>query len=113
MYRNGDPEGALKMYVKAIEADPRTPHPHYNTARILSERKELDKAIQSYRQATEVDSEYVLGFRALGEAFEGKGDYAAAMKYYKRVVGLSFDPSYWPSKVEQMITFLTGSGLPY
>ena len=111
--RSGDTDSAIKMYAKAIEVDPRMPQPHYNTGLILSDRKELEKAMQSYRQATEADPEFVTGFRAWAEALEGKGDYAAAMQHYRRVVSLSFEPSYWPGKVEQMVTFLTGAGLPF
>jgi len=46
---------AIEAYKRALQADPKAPHIHYNLGLIFKERGELDRAIKMFERALEIN----------------------------------------------------------
>lgn len=57
-----------------------------NLARILSSRKDIEKAIEQYRSIESIRPDYVPALMAIGFAYDGLGDKSKAEEYYRKVL---------------------------
>jgi tetratricopeptide (TPR) repeat protein len=85
---NGDIDGAIAAYLKAIELDTPDAMVHLQLAsRLIGDKKELDEGILQIRAAIQLDPEMSYAHYFLGIMLEEK-DLGAAISSYRRAVDL-------------------------
>lgn len=85
-----DPEKAILLLLKSLEAVPVNASANYMLGRIYTQQKDYPKAILSYKQAAELDPGMPQVFFNLGYIYYAVNkDYSTAQEMYQRVVELS------------------------
>ena len=87
----GQLDRAVELISKAIQIHP-TSHMHFNLGNAYKAKDNLDAAIQSYRAALALESDYVDAHRNLGIALRAKGELTEALASFKRAIALQ--PNY-------------------
>lgn len=81
----GEVDGAIDAYERAIAGGVRQPAAHFNLGLLYQERLHLDKAIAQFQMAVETP-EYKLGSHfALGECYRAKGRFDEALTHFLEV----------------------------
>jgi Flp pilus assembly protein TadD len=88
----GDREGAIGAYRRAIQLDPKYAGAHNNLGNALKDQGNLDGAIGCYRRAIALDPKDPKARNNLGNALQGKGNLDGAVAQYRRAIAL--DPKY-------------------
>lgn len=86
-----DPQGALKLYKKAILKDPAGEKSYYNAGLVYMELDSLDKAYQHFDIAIQNSPLYIGAYYYRGYAAELKGDATQAKTDYEHVLRLAPD----------------------
>jgi tetratricopeptide (TPR) repeat protein len=86
----GDLDGAIACFHKALELDPKFAFAHNNLGNALKAKGDLGGAIACYKQAIEIDPKNALAHHNLGIALSDKGDPDGAIACYKQI--LELDP---------------------
>lgn len=98
-YQQGDLIGALECYSKAIELDPSPPGWLYSSSIvILTKLGNLSEAFVLVDRALEVYPELDELHRALGIAWEAKGNLAKSRHHYRRALRLNPQQPDWVSR---------------
>ncbi|MBD1876133.1 tetratricopeptide repeat protein [Nodosilinea sp. FACHB-131] len=84
----GDLEGAIELFQKAIEADPTLAIAHYNLGTAHRNRGYLDEAIAAYRQAIALNPNYAEAHQNLGVALFKLGQLPEALQAFKQAIAL-------------------------
>lgn len=69
----------------AIDEDAK---PFYNKAEVAFQKGDMEKAIENYKEAINLDSTYYHATMYLGDAYYNAKQYTAAVKYYKKAIAL-------------------------
>lgn len=88
----GDFERSLRAINSYIDLRPQEPHPYKVRGDILSAMGNLAASIESYRKATELDSEFDPAIVSLGRAYLMAGENKDALACFRRLLD-SRDPS--------------------
>jgi tetratricopeptide (TPR) repeat protein len=93
---DGNLDGAMDSYRKAIELEPRYARAHQYLGIVLSKKGDRDGAIAHYRKAIEVVPKYVGAHYNLGNALKEKGDLEGAIGCWRKSIELNpkHDKSY-------------------
>lgn len=83
----GYPEEALRFIDKALEADPSDAWSHYQHARLLAARDDIEGARAAFVAALDLDLEFSDAMLALAELSRRAGEHADAERYFARVLG--------------------------
>ncbi len=62
--------------------------PFYNKAEAAFQKGDMEKAIENYKEAVNLDSSYYHATMYLGDAYFNAKQYIAAIKYYKKAIAL-------------------------
>ena len=76
-HKRGDFDKALEHYRAAIALNGSIPDPHYNIARLLPYRKTgmpVQEVIYELKRAIEIDPDYFLAYKYLGDVYAMLGD---------------------------------------
>ncbi|PZV05176.1 MAG: glycosyl transferase [Leptolyngbya sp.] len=84
----GDFEGAIALFQRAIEADPTLAIAHYNLGTAHRARGYLDEAIAAYRQAIALNPSYAEAHQNLGVALFKLGQLPEALRAFQRAIAL-------------------------
>lgn len=84
----GDLEGAIELFQRAIDADPTLAIAHYNLGTTQRARGYLDEAIAAYQQAIALDPNYPEAHQNLGVALYKLGQLPEALESFRRAVEL-------------------------
>ena len=87
-----NPETIEKLYLKALQIQPKMADIRINLGRLYETTGRLDDAIKQYQTAIQQESWNEVAYFNLGTAFLKKGDAAKAEKYLK--VAIDLDPFY-------------------
>lgn len=88
----GEVDNALNSYYKINEIDETWPDPYYNLGYIhLLMTSELDSSIYYFERATQLDPMYYQAYNNMGLAYEKKGDFKNARKFYQKAVEINPD----------------------
>ena len=68
--RQGNLDGAIEAYQKAIELDPDDAEAYFNLGVAYRNQGKLDESIQAYKRAIELDPDYVEVYNNLDEAID-------------------------------------------
>lgn len=90
-YQNrGEVDNALNCYYTINDIDETWPDPYYNEGYIhLLMTNDLDSSIYYFERATQLDPMYYQAFNNMGLAYEKKGDFKNARKYYQKAVEIN------------------------
>lgn len=83
LLRTEDPEGAMRLTLRALAIDPKFALSHNNLANLLRDADRLDEAAEHYRKATELDPNYAIAWVNLGTVLTHLGraqESAAALR---------------------------------
>jgi serine/threonine-protein kinase len=86
--RQGDWDGAIACYQRAIVLDPKSPPAHNNLGVALYEKRDLDGAIACYDKAIAIDPKLAKPHNNLGNALRAKGRPDEALAEYRRAIAL-------------------------
>src|SRR6266545_4106810 len=75
---NGDADGAIADYNRAIELDPKNASAFNSRGMIKKSKGDLDGAIADFNSAIELNEKLAIAYKNRGEAKQAKGDAAAA-----------------------------------
>jgi tetratricopeptide (TPR) repeat protein len=84
----GDTDGALEAYRRALELEPDLPEIHLNLGRLLHEKGELAAAESHYRQAVELDPDEPVSVFDLGVALQDQERFDEAAAVYEQALAL-------------------------
>ena len=74
-----------------MERHPQNHHAYRLLGTAYGYKGEVDRAVESYKKAIDINPGYVDGYRSLGFAHQYKGDKAKALDAYKKVIELDPD----------------------
>jgi tetratricopeptide (TPR) repeat protein len=86
---NGDLDGAITDYTKAIESDPRYALAYYNRGVARHDKGDLDGAIADYTKAIEIDPRDASAYNNRGFTRKAKGDIDGAIADYTRAIEIA------------------------
>lgn len=113
--RDEDYSGALDLFNRILEIDPKDPDVRLNIAIILKEQGKIEEAVQEFERVIVLDEENPRSYRQLGEIFEQRQDLEKGVFYYKKYLSLvsmskSADANEIYRKVEGMEARLQPAG---
>jgi tetratricopeptide (TPR) repeat protein len=91
----GDLEGAIAAYRRAIDLEPKFAAAHTNLGTALMAQGDLEGAIAAYRRALALDPKLAMAHYNLGNALYTKGDLAGAIAAFRQATAL--DPTFAPA----------------
>jgi predicted TPR repeat methyltransferase len=100
----GNQEGAIESYKRAIHIDPNCAEIYNNLGNIYKDAGELDLATEHYQTAIKLDPVYVAAHNNLGIALERQGERHAAVKSFKQACKL--DPE--NASIRHILAALSG-----
>ena len=86
---DGDYEGAISYFNKAIELDPNYPEPYYNRGVAKSRMGNYEDAIVDFTKALELNPNYLVAYYSRGVAKRKIGDYEGAIEDFTKVIELT------------------------
>ncbi|MEQ9422927.1 MAG: tetratricopeptide repeat protein [Cyclobacteriaceae bacterium] len=89
MALNGNPQGAIATYKKALEISPTNTKVLINLGLLYEALGEFDNAVKAYTDALKIDENDIDGWVNLGNTFQKKGDVAKAVLAYKEAVKIN------------------------
>jgi len=94
--QQGDHEGAIQEYRKAISLDPRMPEAYSNMGIAFQNLRKFDRAIEAYKQAIRLKPDFVEAHNNLAVCLYFLGDYRGAWKEVNlcRKYGLEPNPGF-------------------
>ena len=87
----GDLEGALAGYNKAIELNPELATAYNGRGRVKRAKKDLDGALADFKKAIELKPDLAAAYSNRGGTKQAKGDLAGAIADYSRAIELKPD----------------------
>ncbi len=84
-----DPANAQKLLEQAVQLDPKNFEAQFQTARLLTLRKNFPAAIEHYQAALQINNQKPEIYFNLGFIYLNQGDYDLAIKYYESCRALS------------------------
>lgn len=88
----GEVDNALNCYYQLNDIDETWADPYYNLGYIhLLMTNELDSSIYYFERATQLDPMYYQAYNNMGFAYEKKGDFKNARKFYQKAVEINPD----------------------
>jgi len=84
--KNGNLDGAIADYSRAIELDPKYAIAYFNRGNAKSNKGELEGAIADYSRAIDIDPKYAKAYNNRGNAKNKKGDLGGAIADYSRAI---------------------------
>lgn len=88
----GDTDGAIAQYQKALELRPRYAEAHYNLGRLLAQKGELGNAVTHYEKALEINPDDAEAQNNLGATLFAGGRPDEAIAHYRKA--LAAQPDY-------------------
>ncbi|MBE9039621.1 tetratricopeptide repeat protein [Oscillatoriales cyanobacterium LEGE 11467] len=99
--KQGDTNGAIAAYKKAIELKSNQPANVYiNLGNALSEEDRIDEAVDAYRQALKRKSELPQIHVKLGELLEKRGQFGVAVEYFHQALMLKPE---WGAQIQMKL----------
>ena len=90
--RQGNTNGAIEEFHKAIAIDPKYGLPHTNLGVVLKDQGHTDEAIAEYRKAIAIDPKLALPHNNLGVVLKDQGYADEAIPEYRKAIAI--DPKY-------------------
>jgi tetratricopeptide (TPR) repeat protein len=87
----GDTDGAIAHYRRAVELRPSYAEAHYNLGRLLVQKGQLDDAIAHYEKALEINPADAEAHNNLGAALFGSGRVDEAIAHYRKALAIQPD----------------------
>jgi tetratricopeptide (TPR) repeat protein len=88
----GDLEGAVECYRRAIAAAPNSAPAYYNLGNALQAKRDREGAIACFRRAIAADPKLAAAHYSLGNALDDKGEVEGAIACYRQAIAL--DPKH-------------------
>jgi len=86
----------ISIYLKSLEATPRSPILFYNLGVSFADRGDPAKAADYYQRAIDLNPHYTSALINLGNILEGRGNHPGAEALYRRAIALDpRDPDAW------------------
>src|SRR5206468_3498614 len=85
----GDLDGAIADFTRAIELDSQYAHAYYNRGNVREAKGDHDGAITDYDRAIELDPKYAYSYNNRGNAKKAKGDFDGAIADFTRAIELA------------------------
>ncbi len=82
----GNPAGARAAFERVLRANPQSPRARVGLGIALVRTGKRDEGIALLKEAVQLNPDPVLGYFALGEAYEAAGDLQAAVHHYRWAV---------------------------
>ena len=93
LYQQGDLEGAIYAYRKAIQLEPTFYQAHYNLGIALLQRKDFSGAGAALQQAVQLKPGFASAYNNLGIAFSRQGKLDEAIGSFRQAIRHSKDAS--------------------
>ncbi len=84
--QQGDLDGALREFEKALELEPYRAEAHFNLANIRLKRGETEAALRGYREAIRINPFYDSAHFAIAQLYEKEGKIDSARKKYLDII---------------------------
>ena len=91
LFEQGDLEGAVPFYRRAIELDPQRLAAHLELGVALFQLGEVDGALAAFRTVLRLDPEHALVHSYLGNVLYSRRDVEGAVRSYRRAIELDPD----------------------
>lgn len=88
---NGDKDGALKDFNKAISLNPNFAPPYNGRGNILVDKGEFDEAINSFNNAIKLDAKPITAYSGRADAWFQKGELDKALDDFNKFIELNPD----------------------
>ncbi len=95
IYRNIDWKNQDNLWLAAAKYSPSSPQNHNNLGDLYARWGQLDKAIEEFKRATELQINYGDAFHNMANVYAQKGDFQTAAKNYQKAI--ECNPSLWQS----------------
>jgi tetratricopeptide (TPR) repeat protein len=86
--RNKDWHDEIAFFTSTLKYHPRNARLYLNLGNTYYEKKQIDKAIEQYQKAIDINKNYAVAYGNIGSACLNKGQVAKAEKYLKKAIGL-------------------------
>ena len=85
---DGNLVGAIMLYQKTVEIDPKFAIGYYNLGMVWKQLGRLEEAIASYQQAIETNPNYAQAYQNLGVAYLKGGNVPASLQAFQKAIAL-------------------------
>ena len=99
--RNGDLDGALSFYQKAIELEPSFAEVFNDIGVIVEAKGQIDRAEENYLKAIAIDPTYLSTYTNLALLYESKRDLEKASYFWKKRAELGPPDDSWTKKAKE------------
>ena len=89
----GDLDGALELFRRAVEAAPTSAVAHSKLGLVYVHKQQWDTASSEFSTAIQLDPTYAPAYSNLGNVCRERGQLDQAIAHYQKAV--SMDPDYW------------------
>ncbi len=102
--KNGDREGALRSYRKAVELNPRNIAAYNAMGGVYNDLGEHSKAIECYQTILQsIDSSHVPSYNNIGVAYCDMGDYRQAISWIEKAISMDWSELGWDRKAQAYV----------
>ncbi len=91
LVENGEKEEAIKVYIKAVEIQPKLWGVHHKLGNLLQEREDLVAAVAAYNKSIEFKSDFCWSYHNLGDVLVKLERWEEAVSAYGQAVELNPD----------------------
>jgi tetratricopeptide (TPR) repeat protein len=91
LLEDGNLEGAIAAYRRAIEIDPDISWSHHNLGEALAKLGQFEEAIAAFRRAIELNPDFSWSYHHLGDALDRQQQWEEAVAAFRKAIELNAD----------------------
>jgi tetratricopeptide (TPR) repeat protein len=89
LHVQGDLDGAIRCFKKALDLDPNLPIAEHNLGNVLKDKGDTDGAVRCYKRTLEIDPGFAPAHNSLGRIQRDRGELDAAVQSFQLAIRLA------------------------